>query len=379
MDLDLVGTDDPRRVEVREWLAAHPDPSADELARAGWVAPGWRRPWGRDADQLSELIFHDEFDRAGVTFPDNQIGIGWAGPTILAGGTDAQQARYLPSILDGSAYWCQLFSEPEAGSDLASLRTRAVRDGDMYVIDGQKVWSTWAERSDYGILLARTDPEAPKHSGISYFVLPMDAPGVTVRPIREMTGETHFNETFLEGVRLTHDHRIGAENAGWALAKLTLANERLNLTRGGVCWGKGPTAAELFDLIRERGRIADPVLVQRASQLYIEAQILETLDTRIVAALVAGEDVGPEASVKKTFADEFGQRLMELAKDLAGTDGLLDNVGPLGTPVGRWHWGFLFSRALTIGGGTSQIQRSIIAERVLGLPTERNGLVANVK
>ena len=137
MDLDLVGTDDPRRTEVREWLAAHPDPSADELARAGWVAPGWRRPWGRDADQLSELIFHDEFDRAGVTLPDNQIGIGWAGSTILAGGT--QQARYLPSILDGSAYWCQLFSEPEAGSDLASLRIRAVRDGDTYVIDGQKV------------------------------------------------------------------------------------------------------------------------------------------------------------------------------------------------------------------------------------------------
>ena len=158
-----------------------------------------RGAWGRDADQLSELIFHDEFDRAGVAFPDNQIGIGWAGPTILAGGTDAQQARYLPSILDGRAYWCQLFSEPEAGSDLASLRTRAVRDGDTYVIDGQKVWSTWAERSDYGILLARTDPEAPKHAGISYFVLPMDTPGVTVRPIREMTGETHFNETFLEG------------------------------------------------------------------------------------------------------------------------------------------------------------------------------------
>jgi alkylation response protein AidB-like acyl-CoA dehydrogenase len=158
-----------------------------------------RGAWGRDADQLSELIFHDEFDRAGVAFPDNQIGIGWAGPTILAGGTDAQQARYLPSILDGRAYWCQLFSEPEAGSDLASLRPRAVRDGDTYVIDGQKVWSTWAERSDYGILLARTDPEAPKHAGISYFVLPMDTPGVTVRPIREMTGETHFNETFLEG------------------------------------------------------------------------------------------------------------------------------------------------------------------------------------
>ncbi|HSY16103.1 MAG TPA: acyl-CoA dehydrogenase family protein [Jatrophihabitantaceae bacterium] len=368
MELDLVGTDDPRREEVRQWLLAHPDPSAEELARAGWVAPGWPLPWGRGADQLSELIFHDEFERAGVKFPDNPIGIGWAGPTILAGGTAEQQARYLPSILDGSAYWCQLFSEPEAGSDLASLRTRAVRDGDSYVINGQKVWSTWAERSAYGILLVRTDPEAPKHQGISYFVLPLDTPGVTVRPIREMTGETHFNETFLEDVRLPLDHRIGAENAGWALAKITLANERLNLTRGGVCWGIGPTAADLFDLIRERGGIADPLMIQRAAELYIESQIVETLDTRMVAALVAGEDVGPEASIKKTFADEFGQRLMELAKDLAGTGGLLDDVGPLGAPVGRWHWGFLFSRALTVGGGTSQIQRSIIAKRVLGLP-----------
>jgi alkylation response protein AidB-like acyl-CoA dehydrogenase len=194
-----------------------------------------------------------------------------------------------------------------------------------------------------------------------------------------MTGETHFNETFLEGVRLPLDHRIGAENAGWTLAKITLANERLNLTRGGVCWGMGPTAADLFDLIRESGGITDPVLVQRAAQLYIEAQIVETLDTRMVAALVAGEDVGPEASIKKTFADEFGQRLMELAKDLAGTGGLLDNIGPLGMPVDRWHWGFLFSRALTIGGGTSQIQRSIIAKRVLGLPAERQASLSNVK
>jgi alkylation response protein AidB-like acyl-CoA dehydrogenase len=368
MALLLADHDDPRRVDVRTWLAAHPDPSSQELAEAGWVAPHWARPWGLGADQLSALVFHDELERSGIELPDNPIGIGWAGPTIIAGGTRAQQERYLPPLLSGAEFWCQLFSEPDAGSDLASLQTRAVRRGDEYVVDGQKVWSTWADRADFGILLARTDPDAPKHAGISYFAVPMDTPGITVRPIREMTGECHFNETFFDGVRLPADALIGGENAGWSLARITLANERVNLTRGGVCWGMGPSADDLFALVRKQGGVADPLLRQRAARCWIEQEILGLLDQRIVAGLMAGRPPGPEGSIKKALADEWGQRLMELAKDLTGAGGVLTDQGPLGAPVDQWHWGFLFGRALTIGGGTAQIQRNILAERVLGLP-----------
>jgi alkylation response protein AidB-like acyl-CoA dehydrogenase len=366
----LAAPDDPRRLTVREWLANHLAPSAQELAEAGWVAPHWPEPWGRSADPVPSLVIHDAFEQAGIPFPDSPIGLGWAGPTILAGGSEAQQRRYLPPILNGAEFWCQLFSEPDAGSDLANLRTRAVRDGDAYVIDGQKVWSTWAERADLGILLARTDANAPKHRGISYFVVPMATPGITVRPIREITGECHFNEVFLDGVRLPATALIGEENRGWSLAKLTLANERVNLTRGGVCWGLGPSSDDFFDTVAKQGGVANPHLRQRTAQAYIEKEILAILDQRVLAGLAAGQEPGPEASVKKVLADEYGQRLMELVKDLTGPDGLLDDRGPLGAPVDRWHWGFLFGRALTIGGGTSQIQRNVIAERVLGLPAE---------
>jgi alkylation response protein AidB-like acyl-CoA dehydrogenase len=370
MQLDLAPQSDPRRREVRDWLQTHRDPTPDQLAGAGWVAPRWPRPWGRDADQITALIYHQELERAKIALPENPIGVGWAGPTLIAGGTEEQQARYLPGLLSGREYWCQLFSEPGAGSDLASLRTRAVRDGDEYVIDGQKVWSTWAERSEFGILLARTDFSCPKHKGISYFVMPMDTPGVTVRPIREMTGEAHFNEVFFDDVRLPVQNRVGAENEGWALARVTLANERVNVSRGGLCWGLGPTADDFFDLIRAQGGISDPVLRQRAAAIYAEKEVLAVLDQRILSSIASGQEVGPEASIKKAFADEHAQRLLELAKDLTGAAGMLEDHGPLGAAVDRWHWAFLFSRALTIGGGTAQVQRTMLGERVLGLPPE---------
>jgi alkylation response protein AidB-like acyl-CoA dehydrogenase len=201
IDFELPPDDDPRRLEVRAWLAEHPSPTGRELAEAGWVAPHWPAPWGRGADPLTQLVVDEELSAAGVRRPVNPIGIGWAGPTILHAGTPEQQARYLPGILSGQEIWCQLFSEPGAGSDLASLTTRAVRDGDSWVVTGQKVWTSLAHFSRYGILLARTDPEAPKHAGISYFVCPMDLPGIEVRPLVEMTGEHMFNEVFLDEVR----------------------------------------------------------------------------------------------------------------------------------------------------------------------------------
>jgi alkylation response protein AidB-like acyl-CoA dehydrogenase len=343
------------RDELRSWLAANPSPDGPALAAAGLVAPHWPRPWGIGADAEVQLMIDEELRRAGVERPDNPIGIGWAGPTILAGSTPEQQQRWLPGILDGSTFWCQLFSEPEAGSDLASLRTRAVLDGDEYVVNGQKIWSTWANRSDWGILLARTDPNAPKHKGISYFVVDMRSPGIEVRSIIEMTGGNHFNEVFLTDVRIPADNRIGPEHGGWPLAKVTLANERVSLSEGGVLWGMGPETAELFDLLRSEGAVRDPLLRQRAAAVYSERLILDQLS---------------EPSVRKTLSDVHGQRVMAVAKDQQGAAGMLGVQSPDAEHVDVWHWGYLFSPALTIGGGTSEIQRNIIGERLLGLPRE---------
>jgi alkylation response protein AidB-like acyl-CoA dehydrogenase len=369
VDFEQPSEDDPRRVAVREWLADHPTPSAAELAVAGYVAPHWPPPWGRNAEPTEQLIIDDELQRAGVTRPDNAIALGWAGPTILAGGTADQQQRWLPAILDGSAQWCQLFSEPEAGSDLASLRTRAVLDGDVYVVDGQKIWSTWADRSDWGILLARTDPAAPAHRGISYFVVDMRSPGIEVRPIVEMTGGNHFNETYLTDVRIPVDQRIGPENGGWRLAKVTLGNERVSLSEGGVLWGMGPTSEACFEELRAGG-VAAPILRQRAATAYAETVIIRLLGQRIMAEVARTGEPGPLASVRKALADEHGQHLMSLVKDLRVPAGMLGVQDAHAEEIDPWHWGYLFSRALTIGGGTSEVQRDIIAEQMLGLPRE---------
>jgi len=369
VDFDLPGDDDPRRGEIRAWLAEHPSPSGRELAEAGYVAPHWPRPWGLDADPVLQLLIDEELAAAGVGRPPNQIGIGWAGPTIIAAGTDAQKDRYLVPILSGEELWCQLFSEPEAGSDLASLRTTAVADGDDWVVTGQKIWTSIAHVSRFGILIARTDPDAPKQRGISYFVCPMTAPGAEVRPIVEMTGLHLFNEVFLDEVRIPGENLVGEVNRGWDLAKVTLANERVSLSTGGALWGRGPSASDLIDRAREVG-VGDPLLRQRLAAVHIEGELLRLLRLRSVSAAIRGEQPGPEASIRKLFADEHGQRLMGLARDLCGADGLLRGVGPLGGPEALWDYGFLFSPALTIGGGTAQVQRNIIGERVLGLPAE---------
>jgi 3-oxochol-4-en-24-oyl-CoA dehydrogenase len=372
VDLALPGDDDPRRVAVRDWLQAHPSPTPRELAESGYVAPHWPRPHGLGADAVEQLIIDEELRRAGVRRPENPIGIGWAGPTIIHAGTDEQKERYLLPLLAGEETWCQLFSEPGAGSDLASLSTRAVRDGETYVVSGQKVWTSYAHVARFGILIARTDAEVPKHQGITYFICPMDAPGVTVRPIIEMTGAHNFNEVFLDEVRLPVENRVGDENAGWALAKVTLANERVSLSGEGALWGRGPTAGDLIGLVRASGGCTDAVLRQRLARLYIESETLRLIRLRTVAAAVAGRSPGPEASLRKALADAHGQHVMGLAKDLAGTAGLLSTGGPCGSTDPVWSYGYLFAPALTIGGGTSEVQRNIIAERVLGLPHEQS-------
>jgi alkylation response protein AidB-like acyl-CoA dehydrogenase len=368
VDFDLPPDDDPRRRAVRDWLAEHPSPTGRQLAEAGLVAPHWPRPYGLGADPIHQLVVDDELRRAGVRRPVNPIGIGWAGPTLLHAGTEAQKERYLLPLLAGEDMWCQLFSEPDAGSDLASLRTRAVRDGDEWVVTGQKIWTSIAHVARYGILIARTDPDAPKHRGISYFVCPMDSPGITVRPIVEMTGAHLFNEVFLDGVRLPAGSLVGDEGQGWDLAKVTLANERVSLSAGGALWGQGPTGGDLVELVRRRGGVTDPTLRDRLARLHTEAEVLRLVRLRTVSAQVRGEAPGPEASIRKVLADEHGQRVFGLAKDLAGPAGMLTDAGPLGAPVDMWHYGFLFAPALTVGGGTAEVQRNILAERALGLP-----------
>ena len=368
MRLVVAPEDDPRRAEVREWVNQHPRPSGRELAEAGYVAPHWPRPWGLGADPIHQLSIDEELKNAGIRRPANPIGTGWAGPTLLHAGTPEQQERYLFPMLSGEELWCQLFSEPEAGSDLAALRTTARRDGDDYVVNGQKVWTSLAHTSRFGILLARTGGENMGRAGISYFICPMDAPGVEIRPLVEMTGVHTFNEVFLTDVRLPAANLVGEEGAGWDLAKVTLAQERVSLSGEGALWGRGPTHDDLLDAVRAGGGCPDGVMRDRLTRVWVEGEVLRALRLRSLGARVAGKPAGAESSVAKALADEHGQRLMGLAKDLAGPAGMLAGPGPLGSDDPLWHYGFLFSTALTIGGGTSEVQRNIIGERVLGLP-----------
>ncbi len=387
MDFELPAENDPRRLAVREWIRQNPKPSGQTLAAAGYVAPHWPAPWGLAADPIHQLIIDDELNRAQIRRPTNPIGIGWAGPTLLYAGTAEQKQRYLAPLLSGQEFWCQLFSEPGSGSDLASLGTRAVRDGDEFIVNGQKIWTSGAQHAKYGILIARTDPDLPKHKGISYFVCPMDLAGIEIRPITEMTGGHTFNEVFFTDVRIPAENLIGDLNDGWRLAKVTLGNERVSLSTGGVLWGNGPTALEMLDAVRENGPITDPMMRQRLASIYIEHKLLDLIRLRTLSAKLRGEQPGPEASIRKIMADEHGQHVMAAARDLIGASGMLTSsqgiavfvpgtdtkgLGPGRPPSdlgdAGWYDGFMFSQALTIGGGTGDVQRNIVAERVLGLP-----------
>jgi alkylation response protein AidB-like acyl-CoA dehydrogenase len=398
MDFDMPADDDPRRLAVREWLAAHPDPDNATLHSGGYIVPHWPEPYGLDADPMHQLIIDEELTRAGVSktsVATNSIGVGWAAPTIFLAGSDWQKERFLDPIFRGEEFWCQLFSEPDSGSDLASLATRAERDGDEYVINGSKIWSSGAHHARFGILIARTDPDVPKHKGISYFILPMDLPGVELQPIVDMTTAYSFNQTFFDDVRLPAKYLVGNEGDGWRLAKVTLANERVSLSSAGSMWGTGPSADDLLNLVRANGGLDDPIDRQRFAQLHIESEVMRLGRMRTLSARLQGTTPGPEASIQKIMGDEHGQHVMELAKHLAGADGMIAGSGPVGElsvrarsgateinfPRGAghypdvepvWHYGYLFAPALTVGGGTFAVQRNIVAEHVLGLPRDVN-------
>lgn len=346
----------------KEWLR--------RFAASGFAAPHWPRPWGLEASAAEQIQIDEALRSRDAPRPMNPIGIGWAGPTLLVAGTPEQHEKWLPGILDGSELWCQLFSEPGAGSDLASLSTTATRDGDEFVVNGQKVWTTLGHVARWGILLARTDPEASNQSGITYFILDMQSPGVEVRPLVQMTGTHEFNEVFFTDVRIPVANVVGDINDGWRLAKVTLGNERVSLSGEGALWGRGPTAGDLIDIVRASGGSSDAQMRQRIAALHIESEVLRYIRLRSVAAVLRGLEPGPEASVRKAIADEHGQHIMGLALELAGTNGMLSWAGPCGVSDPVWHYGFLYSPALTIGGGTSEVQRTILGERVLGLPRE---------
>jgi alkylation response protein AidB-like acyl-CoA dehydrogenase len=369
MDFELPGEDDPRRQEVRDWLAAHPAPTGKDLADAGYVVPHWPTPWGQDADPMKQLIIDDELKRAKVQRPINPIGTGHCGPILVKHGTEEQQKQYIPSMLSGEDIWCQLFSEPGAGSDLASVSTKALKEGDHYIVNGQKIWTSLGHIAKFGILLARTNPDAPKHAGLSYFIVDMHAPGIEIRPIVEMTGMHMFNEVFFTDVRVPAENLIGDENRGWELARDTLENERVTLARAGAQWGWGPTAADLINVVREKGGVTSPIHRQQLAQVWMEGEILRIYRLRMVAARVAGK-LGPESSVAKALSDPHGQHIFRLGRELAGAEGMLKEVGPLGADPTWWGQGFVFSPALTIGGGTSEVLRNVIGERILGLPRE---------
>jgi alkylation response protein AidB-like acyl-CoA dehydrogenase len=343
------------------------------IGRSPFAAPLWPKEYGGLSGEpwmmqvvRSELVRHRL-----PTVSINLLGVGLAGPTIIEHGSEAQKERYLRKILSGEEIWCQLFSEPGSGSDLASLATRAVRDGDEWVVNGQKVWTTIAQFASFGMLLARTDPDVPKHEGLTYFIVDMKAPGVEVRPLKQMTGSSEFNEVFFTDVRIPDANRVGAVGDGWRCARTTLMNERAALAGisldpvsfvGGV--RRDPWTAFL-EAVPDR---ADPRVRQRLAQIYIESEVKEITAFRANSARMRGQQPGPEGAVNKVFNAEFNQRRSELAVDANGMHAVAWAADDKGAE--SLAHTFLRARANTIEGGTSEVLRSQMAERILGLPRD---------
>ena len=392
VDFDDTPEEAAFRAEVRAWLdenaipKGHPDDFASgiwsddldeelylkrsrewqaKLFDAGWAGITWPQAYGgRGGKPIEQVIWNQEQARYGVSSAQFMVSVGMVGPTILTHGSDEQKQRFLPPILRGDESWCQLFSEPGAGSDLAALATRAVRDGDEFVVNGQKVWTSNATRSQWGMLLARTDQDAPKHRGITYLLLDMSAPGIEIRPLRQITGESHFNEVFLDDVRVPVANVLGDVNDGWRVAMTTLASERSSIAGGSG----GADPPGLIELARSFGRDDDPVLRQGLVETHMRSEVLRFLRYRSQTALSQGRAPGPETSVMKLAYGRFMKQMTELAIHAQGPVGMLGHGDvPRG---GVWLTKFLHAPSLRIAGGSDQVQANIIAERVLGLPPD---------
>ena len=330
---------------------------------------------GAGLTRAHDRIYREEYGKyPDMTF-ELTISHGMCLPVLNQFGTEEHKREFMPDLIAARTMWCQMFSEPGAGSDVASLQTRAELDGDEWVLNGQKVWTTLAHVSDYGVLIARTNPDAPKHAGISMFIVDMKAPGMEIRPIHQIDGGSHFNEVFFTDVRIPHANVVGDVNDGWRLAKVTLGNERVSLSTGGVLWGNGPTALDVIAEAKKLG-ITNRTMRHRLVDIYIEHTILEIIRMRTLTARLRGTQPGPEASIRKIMADEHGQTVMELARDITGAQAMVigqeDAVAGKSITSKSWYSGYMFSKALTIGGGTGEVQRNILGERVLKLPSEPN-------
>ncbi len=398
--VDLPAGHDAIRDEVRRFVRATKAADRSEwtprMADAGYLVPYWPPPWGRGAGPVEQLVIDEEFAGAKLRRPHLQVGA-WVLPTLIAHGTPEQQERWIPDTLRGEISWCQMFSEPGAGSDLASLTTRAVRTDGGWLLSGQKVWTTLAHQAAFAICLARTDPEKPKHDGITCFIVDMTTGGLEIRPLRELTGHEMFNEVFLDDVFVPDDAVVGAVDDGWRAARTTLENERVSMgsgstfgpgvenvlrlllqsdaRSGGIEGAEGVEGAEGAEGAGAAGRAAadgiDPVALDEVGGLLAEGQSLAVLGLRTTLRALAGAEPGPESSVRKLLGVEHEQRVQEAGLALLGPEGAAAEGD-----AAIWIAGFLGNRCLTIAGGTSEVQRNVIAERLLGLPrdqgTERN-------
>jgi alkylation response protein AidB-like acyl-CoA dehydrogenase len=388
VDFRYSGQEERFRQTVREWLSEHlvgpvaglgpgsdlggPDEFAirqqweRELGAAGWIGIGWPAEYGgRGATFTEQLIFNEEYARAGGPVRIGFFGEQLLGPTLVAFGTEAQKRRFLPPILRGEEYWCQGFSEPDAGSDLANVKTRAVLDGDEWVITGQKVWTSLAQIGQWIFVLCRTGSQEPKHRGLTFLLCPLDQPGVEVRPIRQVTGTAEFNEVFFNEARTSRDLVVGEVNSGWKVAMATLGFER-----GTAFLAQQLRFSNEFNRIvdqaREGGATRDVLVRQRLADSYIGLQIMRYSGLRAITKVLNGGAPGADASVGKLFWSQWHQRLCELAVDVSGPSSLIVGDGGLDDQ----QYNFLFSRSHSIYAGSSQIQRNIIGERVLGLARE---------
>jgi alkylation response protein AidB-like acyl-CoA dehydrogenase len=397
VDLDDTPEEAASRVEARAWLEANAEPLApgeapaaisefedpDEIERArawqarkadaGWACITWPEEYGgRGGTSVEASVFRQEESRFRIPADVFTAGIGMAGPTLLAHGTDEQKARWLPGMARGEQIWCQLFSEPGAGSDLAAVRTTAVRDGDEWVVNGQKLWSSAADLADWGLLLVRTDPDVGKHAGLTYLLVDMRTPGVDARPIRQITGGANFNEVFLTDVRVPDAHRVGEVGAGWSVALTTLQNERSSLGEGGTGGALGvraliALAASTHD---ERGPLLeDDAVCEAIADWYVRSKGIVYTGLRTRTALAKGKLPGAEVSIAKLVAGRTRQQMMAVALDLQDLFGAVVEDDP-GPDHLAWDHGYLFAPAARIGGGTDEILRNIIGERGLGLPAE---------
>jgi alkylation response protein AidB-like acyl-CoA dehydrogenase len=346
---------------------------AKRLASKGWVAPHWPKQYGGlDLSVIEQLIFNEEMADANAPIGYSSIGVGWAGPTIIVYGTDEQKKKFLPAITSGEVMWCQGFSEPNAGSDLANIATRADRDGDDYVINGQKIWTSGAHYADWMILIARTDPDAPKHKGISYFLVDMKTPGLTMSPLIDMMNNRGFNEVFFDNVRVPRENLLGEENRGWYISTTTLDFERSSI--GGAVEAKR-MVEELTGYCKDTRynghRLIDEMRVQtRLADAAIEAELGRLLSYRVATLQSRGQVPNYEASIAKLFNTDMKLRMARSGLEIMGLYGQLDHKSKHTPLKGRFERQYLWQTGLAVGGGTTEIQKNIIAMRGLGLPRQ---------